>query len=68
MANNWHDKTDEPDFGTSDIYSLEETQLKHKYVSPLNRHSTPRATKTAVQHRKKGKRNSGDFWRKLNER
>ena len=66
MANNWHDKTDEPDFGTSDIYSLEETQLKHKYVSPLNKHSTPRATKTAIQRQKNRKRNSGNFWKKLN--
>ena len=68
MANNWHDKTEEPDFGTSDTYSLEEIRLKHKYISSLNKHSTPRATKSAAKRQKKGKRNSGDFWGKLNER
>ena len=66
MANNWHDKTDEPDFGTTDSYSLENIELKHKYISPYNRHSTPKATKSATERQKKGKRNSGDFWGKLN--
>ena len=66
MANNWHDKTDEPDFGTTDRYSLEDIELKHKYISPYNRHSTPKSTKSAAQRQKDKKRNSGDFWGKLN--
>ena len=68
MANNWHDKTDEPEFGISDRYSLEDIELKHKYISPYNQQATPRVTKSAAERRKKGKRSSGDFWKKLNER